>query len=42
MHRHLLEPASRQLLCSCDACAILFSGREDARFRRVEPQASSS
>ena len=34
-HPHLMEPASRQLLCCCDACAILFSGRHDARFRRV-------
>ena len=34
-HQHLLEPASRQLLCCCDACAILFSDRADARYRRV-------
>jgi hypothetical protein len=34
-HQHLIEPASRQLICSCDACAILFSDREDARYRRV-------
>jgi hypothetical protein len=34
-HQHLIEPASRQLLCSCDACSILFDGREDARYRRV-------
>jgi hypothetical protein len=34
-HSHLLEPASRRLLCSCDACAVLFSGRQDTRFRRV-------
>jgi Family of unknown function (DUF5947) len=39
VHRHLLEPASRQMSCSCDPCAVLFSGREDARFRRVEPKA---
>jgi Family of unknown function (DUF5947) len=38
-HRHLLEPATRQMRCSCDPCSILFSGREDARFRRVEPKA---
>lgn len=24
-HQHLLEPATRQLLCACDACALLFS-----------------
>jgi hypothetical protein len=34
-HEHLLEPASRQLVCACDACAILFSGREGATYRRV-------
>ncbi|MFL5802938.1 MAG: DUF5947 family protein [Roseiflexaceae bacterium] len=34
-HQHLIVPASRQLLCCCDACAILFSDREDARYQRV-------
>jgi len=34
-HQHLIEPASRQLSCCCDACAILFSGRADGRYRRV-------
>src|SRR5277367_1367887 len=34
-HAHLLEPASRQLLCSCEPCAILFSGRQGGRYRRV-------
>ncbi len=37
-HRHLLEPANRQMHCSCDPCAILFSGRADGRYRRVEPR----
>jgi hypothetical protein len=37
-HSHLLEPASRQMHCSCEPCAILFSGRQDARFQRVEPR----
>jgi hypothetical protein len=23
-HRHLIEPATRQLVCACDACAFLF------------------
>src|SRR5689334_24737866 len=23
-HTHLFEPATRQLLCACDACALLF------------------
>jgi hypothetical protein len=34
-HQHLLEPASRRLLCCCDACAILFCGQRSARYRRV-------
>jgi hypothetical protein len=34
-HQHLIEPASRKLSCACDACALLFDGRTDARFRRV-------
>ena len=27
-HAHLVEPASRRLLCSCEPCAILFSGAD--------------
>jgi hypothetical protein len=34
-HPHLIEPVARKLVCSCDACALLFSGRADARFKRV-------
>ena len=34
-HSHLVEIASRKLMCACDACALLFSGREDAKFKRV-------
>lgn len=34
-HAHLVEPANRKLLCSCQACALLFSDRQDARYRRV-------
>lgn len=34
-HAHLLELSSRRLLCACDPCAILFSGRENARYVRV-------
>ena len=34
-HQHLLEPASRRLLCCCDACAILFTGGQSGRYRRV-------
>jgi hypothetical protein len=34
-HDHLVEPATRQLRCSCSACAILFSGQQGGKFRRV-------
>jgi hypothetical protein len=34
-HQHLIDPVSRRLLCCCEACAILFSGQESARYRRV-------
>ncbi len=34
-HEHLIEPASRKILCACDACAILFSGKADMKYRRV-------
>jgi hypothetical protein len=34
-HQHLVEPASRRLLCCCDACAILFDRPDAARYRRV-------
>jgi hypothetical protein len=40
-HPHLLDPMSRQLHCSCLACAILFSGQQDARYRRVSPLVES-
>jgi len=34
-HEHLLEPANRRLVCACQACAILFSGDHDQRYKRV-------
>lgn len=34
-HQHLIEPAGRKILCACDACAILFSGQEHTKYRRV-------
>jgi len=33
-HPHLIEVAQRKLLCTCDACAILFSG-QGIKFKRV-------
>ena len=35
VHQHLLNPTQRQIQCSCDACAMLFSGQPGARFLRV-------
>ena len=34
-HDHLVEPASRRLICACDACAILFDGQAGSRYTRV-------
>lgn len=34
-HSHLIELARRRLVCTCDACAILFTGQEKARYKRV-------
>jgi len=34
-HPHLLEPATRRLACACEACALLFTDRAGARYRRV-------
>jgi hypothetical protein len=34
-HQHLLDPKTRQIVCSCDGCAILFCGQEGAHYLRV-------
>lgn len=34
-HDHLLERSTRQIVCSCEPCAILFSGHENVRYLRV-------
>ncbi len=34
IHSHLIEVARRKLLCSCEPCAILFSG-QGVKFKRV-------
>jgi hypothetical protein len=34
-HPHLLELSSRKIACACDACAVLFSSPEAARYRRI-------
>jgi hypothetical protein len=38
-HSHLIEPATRKLLCACDASALLYDGRTDARYKRVPRRA---
>jgi hypothetical protein len=34
-HSHLIDLTQRKLLCACDACALLFSGRAGSKFKRV-------
>jgi hypothetical protein len=34
-HPHLVELATRKILCACDACAMLFDGMEKSRYKRV-------
>jgi hypothetical protein len=34
-HSHLLEPATRQILCACEPCALLFDGKTSGRYRRI-------
>jgi hypothetical protein len=34
-HLHLIEPQTRQLVCACQPCAILFSGQTETKYRRV-------
>jgi len=34
-HSHLLELATRQIVCACEPCSLLFDGRTGARYKRV-------
>jgi hypothetical protein len=34
-HRHLVEVATRRLVCACDACGLLFSGQAGTKYRQV-------
>lgn len=34
-HTHLIEPANRRLICACQACAILFDGQGEKKYKRV-------
>ena len=35
IHQHLLDPKQREILCSCDGCAVLFCGQAGAHYLRV-------
>ncbi len=34
-HQHLIEPVARKLVCTCNACAVLFHSNGDTRYKRV-------
>jgi len=34
-HQHLLESVARRLICSCQACAVLFGDRGETKYKRV-------
>jgi Family of unknown function (DUF5947) len=34
-HQHLIDPALRKLICSCDACSLLFSQNGETKYKRV-------
>jgi hypothetical protein len=34
-HQHLLEPSARQIMCACDACAVLFTTSAGTQYKRV-------
>jgi hypothetical protein len=38
-HPHLLELATRQIVCACDACSTLFDGLVDGKYKRVSRRA---
>src|ERR1700690_3004049 len=40
-HPHLVELATRQILCACDACALLFDGLENSKNKRVPRSAQN-
>jgi hypothetical protein len=41
IHRHLLEPAKRAIICACDACALRFQNVVAGRFRLIPRQVRS-
>lgn len=34
-HDHLVQPATRKLVCACGACAILFENQDGGQYKRV-------
>ncbi len=40
-HEHLVDIAIRQMVCACQACAILFSGKANTKYRRVPQRISA-
>jgi hypothetical protein len=38
-HPHLVEISSRQIVCACEACATLFDGMANGKYRRVSRRA---
>jgi uncharacterized protein DUF5947 len=34
-HQHLFEPVARKLICTCNACAVLFHAHGETRYKRV-------
>ena len=34
-HQHLLDPIHRKVICSCDACSILFNSVGQTKYKRV-------
>ena len=38
-HPHLVEIASRRIICACEACATLFDGLAGGKYRRVSRRA---
>ncbi len=34
-HQHLFEPVARKLMCTCDACAVLFHEHGETKYKRV-------
>jgi hypothetical protein len=34
-HQHLVEPKTRQIICSCQACAVLFCNQAETKYKSV-------